>query len=143
MRHEFIELYNEEQSDTDLSGWLLYTEKGLRFEFPPNTVMPSMSHLIIAQNVAAFKALYSTEAPVIGGYEGELSNGGDSIALVDSNQRCVQCFEYNDKGDWPHGADALGASERWLPNGHPFKNEYAKHVFKVRLPLLLSEVRPR
>ena len=46
-------------------------------------------------------------------YDRFLANGGDTLVLLDTNQRVVDTVSYDDKFPWPVGADGLGASDEW------------------------------
>ena len=56
--------------------------------------------LVVAADTATFAAKYSAVTNVIGGWEGQLSNRGEEIDLVDSTGSRVDRVAYADAGDW-------------------------------------------
>lgn len=84
---EFIQLVNPHALAVDISDWRL--TGGIEHRFPGGTVLPPKGVLYVAPNAAAFRA--RTFSPkggeglwVQGGYQGHLSNLGESIALLDA-----------------------------------------------------------
>eukprot|EP01114_Cavostelium_apophysatum_P003141 TRINITY_DN128_c0_g1_i1.p1 TRINITY_DN128_c0_g1~~TRINITY_DN128_c0_g1_i1.p1 ORF type:complete len:1072 (-),score=346.16 TRINITY_DN128_c0_g1_i1:63-3278(-) len=108
--HEYIELYNDGSSDYQMDNWRLVSASSklsnLQFSFPANSVIESKSYVVIAKNPTSFKAIYSGSGTVYGPYSGELGNGGDRIALLDSNDMVIEEVQYDDAWPWPTGADS-------------------------------------
>ena len=82
---EYIELVNANADAIDISGWKL--TGGVDFTFAPGTVILPDSSLYVSPDVAAFRA--RTTGPsgnqgllVVGGYDGHVSNFGETILLV-------------------------------------------------------------
>jgi hypothetical protein len=110
--HEFLEIHNAEAVAVDLSGWSV---AGVRFTFPPGSVLGAGGRLVLAKNAAALAAEYPEAASAIGGeYEGSLDNGGEKIAIIGAGGQGIDSTSYDDEEPWPVGADALGAGDRWL-----------------------------
>ena len=65
--------------------------------------------------MSAFAAEYGMSAD-FGPYTGELDNGGEGLALVDRAGQAVDILFYDDAGNWPVGADAMGADDEFLQN---------------------------
>lgn len=106
--YEFIELMNVSDTEVELSG--LSFVAGVSFAFPDMTVPPG-ERVVIARNEAAFRHRYGTEATVVGEYGpsgGKLSNGGETIRLVNSVGFIVQELSYSD--DWHPFTDGQGPS---------------------------------
>ena len=59
---EFIELHNAGVGEADLSGWRF--TRGVDFRFP-NVAIPGRGYLVVAANVAAFRAKYPTVTNVV------------------------------------------------------------------------------
>ena len=104
---EWIELHNQLSIDVELSGWRL--AEGVDYEFASGTTIKAGEYLVIAQDPVAFAAA-SGLTGVLGGYTGSLSNGGETIHLLDLNDRVMDELIYNDAGEWPVAADGSGAS---------------------------------
>jgi hypothetical protein len=105
--HEFIELTNAGTMSVSLGGWSI--QGGIDMTLPAITVEPGQS-IVIAANPEAFATVYSTTAPVIGPWEGWLSNQGETLTVVDEQNRQVDQVRYADEGEW--GVRARGAADR-------------------------------
>ncbi|MBN1673693.1 MAG: lamin tail domain-containing protein [Kiritimatiellae bacterium] len=103
---EFIEIRNTGSATRGLSE---LTVKGLAYTFPPGAELAGGAFLVLVRNAAAFAARYPGVAP-FGVYGGGLDNGGERIALLDSDGRTVTALRYNDKAPWPPAADGDGFS---------------------------------
>ncbi|MDP8245312.1 MAG: CotH kinase family protein [Candidatus Hinthialibacter antarcticus] len=102
---EFVELYNPTTTLQDISQWRLAS--AVRYVFPPNTKLEANSYLIISTSPAEF--LDITESSY-GPFEGQLSNGDETIRLIDSQGNEIDEVSYVDEGGWPIEADGEGAS---------------------------------
>jgi hypothetical protein len=106
IHEEFVELYNQGNHRVDLSGWRF--TKGVAFTFP-SVVMEPGGYLVVASDVATFKAKYPGVEQVVGNWTGRLSNSGETIELRDGNGNLVDEVPYADEGDW--GVRELGPSD--------------------------------
>ena len=104
---EWIELHNQLSVDVDLSNWSL--SGGIEYSFAPGTTIGSGDYLVIAKDAAALEAAEGITG-VLGGFSGSLSNGGETIHLLDHNDRIMDELIYEDEGDWPVAADGSGAT---------------------------------
>ncbi|MGQ9589451.1 MAG: lamin tail domain-containing protein [Planctomycetota bacterium] len=108
--YEFIELYNDRIDPLDLSGWRFVD--GIYTTFPEGTWLDGKSFLVVCGNLAKFRERYpDPEIRVIGPWEqGRLDNGGERISLANAGGRVVLTLRYNDRDEWPAGADGTGHS---------------------------------
>jgi hypothetical protein len=117
--HEFIEIYNRSSAAVSLTGWTLRSDKGgFVYSFPAGSSIQPGQYLVVAKNRAKLAALPSYKldaADLLGDYMGSLDNGSALIALFDDKNHPQDAVRYRSKFPWPIGADALGASERFLP----------------------------
>lgn len=106
--YEFVELANIGRVPVDLHGMEF---DGVDFAFPFGTVLPPGEVLVVssAADPAAFAARYPGRR-VAGAFGGNLSNGGERLALRKRNGQTVTSIEYNDRQGWPRAADGLGHS---------------------------------
>ena len=79
---EYLELHNHSTNTLLIEGWRL--SDGVNFSFPPGTVMPAGTYLVVAENVNRFMTNYPNvdRSRVFGNYSGNLANGGERIALT-------------------------------------------------------------
>ena len=112
---EFIEILNISINPIDLSGAAFVTIpvgnalEGVEFTFPPGTLIASGERLVIVENSSAFAARYPGVS-IAGTYSGGLSNGGETITLVDKDGNVIDSFRYDDSSPWPETADGDGFS---------------------------------
>ena len=77
---EFVELYNQNTVDVDLSGWRLSGE--IDFPFPEGTVIEGQSLLVVGADPAR-------HSDALGPFAGRLDNGGGSLRLRNRNDRIM------------------------------------------------------
>jgi hypothetical protein len=94
---EFLELHNTGSAPVSLRGWRL--AKGVRFVFP-DVVLPPGGYLVVAANQEAFRRDHPEVAPVVGDWDGVLSNSGETVELLNSADRSISRVDYADDGDW-------------------------------------------
>ncbi|MBN1671373.1 MAG: lamin tail domain-containing protein [Kiritimatiellae bacterium] len=104
-RHEFVEVKNTGTSTRGLSEMCF---KGIRYTFPAGTELAAGQFVVLARDKLAFEARYGF-AP-FGQYGGALDNGGERLALLDSDGTTVVSVKYNDADPWPAAADGDGHS---------------------------------
>lgn len=110
-RDEWVELHNTGPLPVDLSGWQ-FTE-GVRFTFPAGSGIPAGGRVVVAADPAAFAANHPGVGPVLGGWQGILSNSGETVTLVNATGIEVDSVPYADEGDWaPRIRDAVDAGHR-------------------------------
>jgi len=116
VNQEYIELYNRGATAVNLAGWRL--NRAVEFTFP-NTNLAAGGYLVVAANVAAFRAKYPAVANVVGGWTGRLSNSRDEVELEDPSGNRVDLVEYADEGDWSVRT-ATGGGWEWITGADGF-----------------------
>ncbi len=110
--YEFLELYNTSGNEIDLSDYQF--TRGLAFTFPQGSTIAPSARRIIVSHRQAFLARYGTEnkAIILGEFDRDsnLSNGGETLELRDTENNVVFSFQYNDKDPWPTMPDGNGPS---------------------------------
>ncbi|MCH2062731.1 MAG: lamin tail domain-containing protein [Roseibacillus sp.] len=102
---EWVELRSLMGVDVDISDWEL--EGGINYRFANGTVVPGRGFLLVAAD-PSHPSLEGRGA--LGPFSGRLANNGESIRLVNNNDRTMDELGYGDDGDWPVGADGLGST---------------------------------
>ena len=106
---EFLELHNRGSAPVALDGFRL--KGAVRFPFASGTQLDAGAYLVVAKDPARLRSIHSlTEKQVVGPYKGTLSNGGETIRLVDAAGELVDAVAYGDGRPWPEWADGQGAS---------------------------------
>jgi len=104
---EFIELYNNRAVFEDLGGCAF--TNGIRYTFPPGTVLGAKQYLVVAQDPTALQQAYGISG-AYGPYSGKLDNGGERVELSNEAGGIMISFRYNDRAPWPVSADGAGHS---------------------------------
>ena len=107
---EFIELYNTTGSDIDLGGWSFSAGVTLNtVTFNPGTIIQSHGYLIVSPSAAQTLTTYGVVAAAE--YTGSaLSNGGETVTLVDDSSNVISTVNYDDASPWPTSPDGNGPS---------------------------------
>jgi hypothetical protein len=104
---EFVELFNTEPVDWDISGFRL--EGQIDYTFPAGSILSGRSFAVVAAEPASIESRYGLTG-VYGPCEGRLSNGGGTLRLVNNRGGVLLEIEYGDRYPWPESADGLGHS---------------------------------
>ncbi|MHC4743529.1 MAG: lamin tail domain-containing protein, partial [Planctomycetota bacterium] len=95
---EYIELYNNGEEPLGLLGWRF--TNGVNYTVTDDVIIGVGGYYVIASDVAAFKAKYPGVTNVVGGWDGRLSNSGETVELVDQAGVLVDKLRYADQGEW-------------------------------------------
>ena len=104
---EFIELYNSQLWEEDLSGHRL--SGAIDFEFPDGTLIEAESYLIIAVSPEDVEAHYGVRG-VLGPIGDSLPNDEGLIRLRNRAEAILLEVRYKDRHAWPVAADGFGHS---------------------------------
>lgn len=107
---EFIELYNADSSQVDISGWRLTEFASPGCTFPSGTVMQPGAYIVCAKDPSALKAATGYETIYSWGTNDSLSNGGEPISLLNASGTVIDRVVYGDSPPWPNGPDGNGPS---------------------------------
>ena len=110
---EWVELHNQMAVDMDISGWSI--RDAVDFEFPDGTIIPGGGYLVVANDPTPLREATGF-SNIMGPLEGRLSNGGETVQLLNNSQRVMDELDYEDRDRWPPGADGSGAT---LAKKHP------------------------
>ncbi len=105
--YEFLELYNNEDYDVDLSGWNFTA--GIEFTFGDNVTLAAGGYLVLAKAPDSIEDYYSITG-VYGPFDGNLGNSGELVQLADADGTVADYVEYADVAPWPTGPDGNGPS---------------------------------
>lgn len=103
--YEFIELYNNGDAPADMTGWSIV--QGVDYTFG-NFVLNPGEYVLTTINSTAFDAAFGVTSFEWAG--GQLSNGGETIELVDAIGNQVDIVAYDDANGWPNSPDGAGPS---------------------------------
>jgi hypothetical protein len=110
---EFVEFFNQNTAGLtlDLGGVTVSDGFDTPFVFPAGTTLASQQYLVIVEDVVSFTNTYTSipAGQIAGQYDGNLSNGGETIQVDDANGEKILEFRYSDAFPWP-AADGNGRS---------------------------------
>jgi hypothetical protein len=99
---DWIELYNPNQINMDISGWSIKdNNNNNNFYFPNETSLGPNEYLICAKNIDQFISVFPDVVNIIGSFDFGLSNNGDQIRLFDSDNQLIDSLEYQTFFPWP------------------------------------------
>jgi hypothetical protein len=99
-RHEFIEFYNAGDSVSDVSDWRI--QGGVSFQFPDGSQIEAGGYLVVASDPEVMWQDFDVAAA--GPFDGRLSNGGETVRLVDRDGLIVDTVSYRPGFPWPTAA---------------------------------------
>lgn len=104
---EYLELLNTGSTTLDLST-LSFTE-GITFDFASNQFqnLPPGNRVLVTANQEAFVRRYGSNqlSRIAGNYTGNLSDTGERLVLMNSNDTVIHSFAYDDQPPWPETAN--------------------------------------
>jgi hypothetical protein len=112
--HEFVEIHNPTAAAVSLAGYTLGAGTEAAF---PAVELPPGGTVGVARDREALLGVteYALEPSLVfGDASRSLDNGGD-LVLLRPPRGAAEAVAYDDGPPWPVAADALGASEAWLP----------------------------
>lgn len=117
---EFLELYNTTGSPIDLEGWSF--SDGITLTFGPGVTIGANDYLVVSPSISQTMTTYGVEAAAQYAPT-NLSNGGETITLVDDTSAEVDSVTYDDAAPWPTSPDGNGPSlelkDTSLDNSNP------------------------
>lgn len=108
---EFVEIANTSNETIALENMRI--TGGISLIFKPGALLQAGATMLLVRDAASFKTRYGFDASAR--YDGRLSNGGDTITLLDAFGRTVFSVTYGDDPPWPEGADGAGRSLVYNP----------------------------
>ncbi len=102
---EYLEFQNTSSATIDLRG--VQVNAGVAFTFPAIT-LEAGARIAIAENAAAFAFRYGAGLPLAGAFSGNLSNGGETLRIVDSAGAVIALVTYDDNEPWLELPDGNG-----------------------------------
>jgi hypothetical protein len=105
---DWIELYNPNEIEIDISGWILKdSNDSNEYIFPQGTIIEATSFLVIVRNSDDFSNFFPEITSFIGEFDFGLS-GSDAVRLFD-NELVIQDEVYYESSDpWPVLSDGVG-----------------------------------
>jgi hypothetical protein len=107
---DWIELYNSQPMNQDVSGWILKDNNNAHtFQIPSGTIIPAGGYWVLCADTAIFKQFH----PDVNNISGNIPFGfgdNDQVRLFVSFGRIVDSVAYENNDPWPGDADGKGYS---------------------------------
>jgi len=104
--NEFVELYNPDATDVDLSGWQL--TGAIEYTFPAGSILPANGYVVVGEDPGTINSEFGVSA--FGPYSGRLNSEGERLDLVDATLSLVDEVDYGIGFPWPTLAVGEGSS---------------------------------
>lgn len=106
---DYLEIQNTGDTPVDLTN--IQVAGGVSFTFNGGTLAAG-EFVLVVENQAAFQSRYGMGSNVAGEYSGALSNGGETVQLLDPNLIVIQSVAYEDEPalGWYSQTDGYGRS---------------------------------
>ena len=114
---QFVELFNPQSFDEDLSGYRLAGDIG--FTFPAGTRLRAGAFAVVAKSPADVQTVYGLTG-ALGPFTNNLPNGSGTVRLRNEQDAIVLDVNYDSQAPWPCAADGAGHS---LVLAHPSYGE--------------------
>ncbi|NNC86793.1 MAG: T9SS type A sorting domain-containing protein, partial [Bacteroidia bacterium] len=105
---EFLEIKNLDNIDVNIGGWRF--SSGLALTFPSNLTISAGGYLVFTRYKAYSDAFYGINSVEWLNQFESLNNGGEKVAISNSEGTLIDEVEYDDSAPWDTLADGLGYS---------------------------------
>ena len=127
---DWVELYNPNQDDIDISGWILKDNNDSnQFIFPSGTSIGGDDYLVIVRNADDFIEFYPEINSFVGEFDFGLSSSGDAVRLFNSDLILQDEVYYEPSSPWPS-----------LSNGDEYTLELIDPSYDNSLPSSWSNI---
>ena len=106
----WFEIYNNSNTDVDLTGWTIKNENHYNYAFPQELIIEENRYLIITNNLDGFLWHYPDVKNVREIFDANLIFEGNTLILYNPFMNLVDYVDYNSMLQWPDKLDKTGAS---------------------------------
>ena len=106
---DWVELYNPNNEDIDISNWILKDDDDNHaFIIPNSTTIPAEGFLILTKKGSDFSNAFPDVTNIIGDFDFGLGSNSDAVRLYNANAVLQDEVYYNSESPWPECAKGLG-----------------------------------
>ena len=108
---DWIELYNNNGSAVDLSGWIFKdSDDNHIYTLPQGTLLNANGYLVLCIDTTLFKPLFPEVNNFVGNIGFGLSGSGELVRLYDNQMTLIDSLTYDDEAIWPVQPDGAGST---------------------------------
>jgi len=98
---DWIELYNADTVDIDISGWIFMdSDNSHKFLFPDGFILESSAYVILCRQLDRFSDQFPDVKNIIGEFDFGLSSNGELIRLYDDNDVLIDSLTFGIESPW-------------------------------------------
>jgi parallel beta-helix repeat protein len=106
---DWVELYNIDESEADISGWIFKdSDDNHIFEIPAGTIIQPGDYLVLCAELPLFRQLYPDLENAIGDFSFGLSSSGELIRLYNHTGIMIDSVVYGNASPWPTEPNGQG-----------------------------------
>lgn len=108
---DWVELYNIDESEADISGWVFKdSDDNHIFDIPAGTIIQPGGYLVLCSELPLFRLLYPDLENAIGDFSFGLSSSGELIRLYNHSGALIDSVVYGNDSPWPAEPSGQGPS---------------------------------
>ncbi|MCD4730964.1 MAG: lamin tail domain-containing protein, partial [Bacteroidales bacterium] len=112
---DWIEFYNNSDTDVDLSGWILMDSKDEnRYNFSNGVILKENEYLVICNDKMKFCNINPEVINFTGNIPFLFINSGEVLRLFDAEMNLIDLVDYDDCYPWPEEPDGKGSTLQLL-----------------------------
>jgi parallel beta-helix repeat protein len=106
---DWVELYNINESEADISGWFFKdSDSNHIFEIPAGTIIQPGGYLVLCSELPIFRQLYPDLENAIGDFSFGLSSSGELIRLYNHTGIMIDSVLFGNDSPWPAEPNGQG-----------------------------------
>ncbi|KAF0139517.1 MAG: hypothetical protein FD122_3186 [Stygiobacter sp.] len=107
---DWIELYNPDDKNVDLSKWILSDSKSNQHVFAAGITINAKGYLVFCRDTVKFKKQRPNAKNIIGDFGFGLSSNDERITLLDSFNKIIDEVSYSSRGLWSSLPNGKGST---------------------------------
>ncbi len=111
---DWVELYNNSNTNVDFSAWYLEDESKEFFNIPAGTIIPAGGYLVLVEDSIDFQTVYPNVTNFVGSFGKSIfgsfkfHNDSEKITISNADQSFMDTVSYADRAPWPEEPDGNG-----------------------------------
>ncbi len=106
----WIELYNNSDTDVDLTGWTIKNENFNSYALPQNLILKKDEYIVLTNDLSRFLWFYPKVRNVRKNLNTKIISKGNALMLYTAHMNLVDYVDYKNMSLWPAKANESGVS---------------------------------